>query len=154
MKRVVDCLKLALVACVVLALSSVDFLYAAAAQSPEQLFAELAKLKPDQRIKRLEEGSRKEGKLNFIHTFRGKLAREHVRLFEKRYPFIKVEMADMGSQDAAERFIAEETAGRHLTDSISLAVPDLPVILKQDLLADYPTPATSRIAQAVSRFSG
>src|SRR5688500_19665185 len=54
MKRVVDCLKLALVACVVLAVSSVDFLYAAAAQSPEQLFAELAKLKPDQRIKRLE----------------------------------------------------------------------------------------------------
>ena len=152
MKRVVDCLKLALVACAVLAVSSIDLLYAAAAQSPGQLFAELAKLQPDQRLKRLEEGSRKEGKLNFIHTFRGKLAREHVRLFEKRYPFIKVEMADMGSQDAAERFIAEETAGRHLTDTISLAVPDLPVILKQDLLADYRTPATSRIPKQFQGF--
>ena len=86
MKRVVDCLKLALVACAVLAMISPTCAYAATAESAERLLAELAKLKPDQRLKRLEEGSRKEGKLNFIHTFRGKLAREHVRLFEKRYP--------------------------------------------------------------------
>ncbi len=124
MKRVIFCLNLIVVACALLAMSSIDRLYAAAAPSPERLFTEVAKLKPDQREKQLEEGARKEGKLNFIHTFRGKLAREHVRLFEKRYSFIKVEMADMGSQDAAERFIAEETAGRHLTDTISLAVPD------------------------------
>jgi hypothetical protein len=139
MKHVIACLKMLIMACALPAMSSVDCLYAAAVESPERLFAELAKLKPDQRLKRLEEGSRKEGKINFIHTFRGKLARDHVRLFEKRYPFVKVEMADMGSQDAAERFIAEETAGRHLTDSISLAVPDLPVILKQNLVAKYPT---------------
>ena len=85
MKHVFACLKMVLLACVVLALSSMNCLYAA--DAPERLFAELAKLKPDERLKRLEEGSRKEGKLNFIHTFRGKLAREHVRLFEKRYPF-------------------------------------------------------------------
>ncbi|HEX7226396.1 MAG TPA: extracellular solute-binding protein, partial [Candidatus Binatia bacterium] len=152
MRQIMGCLKLVLMTCVVLAMISADFTYAVAADSAERLFAELEKLKPDQRLKRLEEGSRKEGKLNFIHTFRGKLAREHVRLFEKRYPFIKVEMADMGSQDAAERFIAEETAGRHLTDTISLAVPDLPVILKQDLLANYPTPATSRIPKQYEGF--
>jgi iron(III) transport system substrate-binding protein len=128
-------------------------LHAAAAPSPaEQLFVELAKLKPDQRTKRLEEGARKEGKLSFIHTFRGKLARDHVRLFEKRYSFVKVDMTDVGSQDAAERLIAEETAGRHLTDVLSLAVPDLPVILKQDLLANYPTPATQRIPKKFQGF--
>jgi ABC-type Fe3+ transport system substrate-binding protein len=60
-------------------------------------------------------------------------------------------MTDVGSQDAAERLIAEETAGRHLTDVLSLAVPDLPVILKQDLLANYPTPATARIPK---KFQG
>ena len=118
----------------------------------EKLYADLAKLKPDERTKRLEEGARKEGKLTFIHTFRGKLARDQVRLFEKRYPFIKVELTDMGSQDAAERLIAEETAKRHLTDTLSLAVPDLPVILKQDLIANYPTPATSRIPKKFQGF--
>jgi iron(III) transport system substrate-binding protein len=152
MKLAIACLKLVVVAGVMLALSPIDCLYAAAAQSSERLFAELAKLKPEQREKRLEEGSRKEGKLNFIHTFRGKLARDHVRLFEKRYPFVKVEMADMGSQDAAERFIAEETAGRHLTDTISLAVPDMPVILNQNLVAKYQTPATQRVPKQFEGF--
>ena len=136
-----------------LAMDSSVLLHAAAAPSPaEQLFTELAKLKPEQRAKRLEEGARKEGKLNFIHTFRGKLARDQVKLFEKRYSFVNVEMTDLGSQDAAERLIAEETAGRHLTDVLSLAVPDLPVILKQDLLANYPTPATRRIPKKFQGF--
>src|SRR6186713_3723737 len=80
----------------------------AAERSSEQLYGTLAKLPADQREKRLEEGARKEGKLNFVHTWRGKNARDHVKLFEKRYPFIKVDMGDLGSQDAAERFIAEE----------------------------------------------
>jgi iron(III) transport system substrate-binding protein len=125
---------------------------AAAPTAAEKLYEDLAKLKPDQRSKRLEDGARKEGRLTFIHTFRGKLARDQVRLFEKRYPFVKVELTDMGSQDAAERLIAEETAKRHLTDAISLAVPDLPVILKQDLIANYPTPATMRIPKKFQGF--
>jgi ABC-type Fe3+ transport system substrate-binding protein len=61
-------------------------------------------------------------------------------------------MGEMGSQDAAERLIAEETAGRHLTDLLSLAVPDLPVILKQNLLAPYPTPATRRLEKRFQNF--
>ena len=123
------------------------------AQSPaEKVYQGLAKLSPEERAKKLVEGARKEGKLNFIHTLRGKLGRGHVRLFEKRYSFLKVEMADMGSQDSAERLIAEETAGRHLTDIISLAVPDLPVILKQDLVANYPTPASRRIGKKYQGF--
>src|SRR5258706_15559386 len=129
-----------------LAIAAPVWLRAADAPTPaERLYDELAKLKPAERTKRLEEGARKEGGLSFIHTFRGKLARDQVRLFEKRYPFVKAEMTDMGSQDAAERLIAEETARRHLTDVLSLAVPDLPVILKQDLIANYPTPAAARI---------
>lgn len=124
----------------------------AAERVPEQIYSELAKLPANERQKRLEEGSRKEGALQFIHTFRGKQARGHLRLFEKRYPFLKVEMSDMGSQDAAERLIAEETAGRHLTDVVSLGVPDLPVIIKQNLLARYPTPASKRIFKQYAGF--
>lgn len=153
MRRIVLALQLMIVAITLVTSGAMEILHAAAAQTAaEKLYAELAKLKPDQRDKRVEEGARKDGKLQFIHTFRGKLARDHVRLFEKRHPFIKIEMADMGSQDAAERLIAEETAGRHLTDVISLAVPDLPVILKQDLVANYPTPAARRIPKKFEGF--
>src|SRR5262245_53840628 len=81
----------------------------AAEMSADQLYRTLAKLPADQREKRLEEGARSEGKLNFVHTWRGKNARDHANLFAKRYPYIKLDMGDLGSQDAAERFIAEET---------------------------------------------
>jgi iron(III) transport system substrate-binding protein len=124
----------------------------AAQQTTEQLYASLAKLPADQREKRVEEGARKEGKLNFVHTWRGKNARDHVKLFEKRYPFIKVDMGDLGSQDAAERFIAEESAGRHLTDILTLGVPDMAVILKHNFVAKFPTPATKKILKQYQNF--
>jgi len=124
----------------------------AAERSSEQLYATLAKLPSDQREKRIEEGARKEGKLNFVHTWRGKNARDHVKLFEKRYPFVKVDMGDLGSQDAAERFIAEESAGRHLTDILTLGVPDMAVILKHNFVAKYPTPATKKILKQYQNF--
>jgi iron(III) transport system substrate-binding protein len=118
---------------------------AAPPTAAERLYAELAKLPAAERQKRIEEGARKEGKLVFVHTWRGRLARDHIELFRKRYPFLEVDMTDIGSQDASERLVAEETAGRHLTDVVSLAVPDLADILKADLLANYPTPADDRI---------
>ena len=124
----------------------------AADASADQLYGSLAKLPADQRAKRIEEGARKEGSLNFVHTWRGKIARDHVKLFEKRYPFVKVEMGDLGSQDAADRFIAEETAGRHLTDILTLGVPDMAVILKQNLVAKFPTPATKKILKQYQGF--
>ena len=124
----------------------------AAEASPEQLYASLAKLPPDQRQKRIEEGARQEGKLNFVHTWRGKNAKDHVKLFEKRYPYIKTDMGDLGSQDAAERFIAEEAAGRHLTDILTLGVPDMAIILKQNLVAKFPTPATKKILKQYQNF--
>ena len=124
----------------------------AAEATPEQLYATLNKLPAEQREKRLEEGARGEGKLNFVHTWRGRNARDHVKLFEKRYPFVKVDMGDLGSQDAAERFLAEETAGRHLTDILTLGVPDMAVILKQNRVAKYPTPATKKILKQYQNF--
>jgi len=111
----------------------------------ERLYAELAKLPDGERLQRLEEGARKEGALTFIHSWRYDLARNHISLFNKRYPFVKVEYIDIGSQDAAERLVAEETAGRHLTDIANIAVPDLPYLLSRRIEARYPTPAVKRI---------
>lgn len=151
MKSIISCATRVVVVAVLSGclLAPTDF---ALAQTAEKLYAELAKLKPAERQKRLEEGARKEGKLNFVHTWRGKLARNYTALFEKRYPYIKVEMSDLGSQDAAERFIAEERVGRHLTDALSLAVPDLAVILRQNISARYSTPATQRILKQYQGF--
>jgi len=83
----------------------------------EKLYAELAALPKAERAKRIEEGARQEGKLVLVHTLRGPLGAGHVDLFHRRYPFLKLDVAgEIGSQDAAERLLAEETVGRHLTD--------------------------------------
>ena len=114
------------------AISKIGF----AAESVDQLYASLAKLPADQRAKHIG-GGRAQRRRSSISSTLGAARTLAItcKLFEKRYPFIKFEMGDIGSQDAAERFIAEETAGRHLTDILTLGVPDMAVILKQNLVA-------------------
>jgi len=112
----------------------------------DQLYAELAKLPAPERQKRLEDGARREGKLVLIHTMRGNLSVDHVASFKKRFPFLTVELeGDIGSQDAAERLYAEETAGRHLTDVINVALPDLGTLTSKNMLARFATPTTAAI---------
>jgi iron(III) transport system substrate-binding protein len=125
---------------------------AAAQTDVDSLYLDLAKLPAAERQAKLEEGARKEGKLSFVHTLRGQLGRDHIALFEQRYPFIVVDQSDNGSQEAAEKFIEEERADRHLTDALSLAIPDLDEILKLNLLASYPTNATSVILPRFREF--
>ena len=118
----------------------------------EKLYADLSKLTAAEREKRIVEGARKEGTLRVIKTIRGKLGRGHLNLFTKRYPWLKVEHSEMGSQDAAERLVAEETAGRHLTDVIGMSVLDLAVIMEKDLSAVYPTSASEKILKKYQKF--
>jgi iron(III) transport system substrate-binding protein len=118
---------------------------ASAQTAVEKLYADLAKLPAEERRKRLEDGARKEGRLVMIPNMRGDLLRRHTKLFQDRYPFLKIEANDMSDQVAAERFIAEETVGQHLTDLIGLTLPDLTVILAKQLVAANPTPATAEI---------
>jgi iron(III) transport system substrate-binding protein len=119
----------------------------AGALSPaEQIYKDLATLSPPERQRRIEEGARLEGKLSIIHTMRGAESANHLALFRKRYPFIEIDAtSNIGSQEAAERLLAEETAGRHLTDIVVTAVIDLSELLRRDMLARYPTPATDAI---------
>ena len=118
---------------------------ATAQTAAETLYRELSNLPAPERQKRLEDGARQEGKLTFVHTLRARLGADHIGLFRKRYPFVAVDASDMGSQEASERLVQEETAGRHLTDVLSLAIPDLDLILERRLLAENPTPATASI---------
>jgi iron(III) transport system substrate-binding protein len=118
----------------------------------DKIYADLAKLPAAERTKRLEDGARAEGKLVLVHTMRGHESADHIALFNKRYPFLKIEAeADIGSQDAAERLYSEETAGRHLTDVINIALPDIPALRSKDMLARFQSPNTAAI---LARYKG
>ncbi len=125
---------------------------AIAQTAAEKIYAELAKLPAKERHERIVAGAKKEGELNFINSLRGKLGLNHTKLFRKRYPFLKVNMSELGSQDAAQRIFAEEAAGRHLTDVVGIAVPDISDLLSKDVEANYPTPATKRILKQYRKF--
>jgi ABC-type Fe3+ transport system substrate-binding protein len=111
----------------------------------EQLYADLARLAPEARQAKIVEGARKDGKFRFVHSLRGDLGRDHVALFARRYPFVTVEQSELGSQDAAERLVTEETAGRHITDAVVSETPDLSEVLKKDIAARYVSPELRRV---------
>jgi iron(III) transport system substrate-binding protein len=119
----------------------------------EKIYAELAALPNPERSRRIEQGARQEGKLVLVHTLRGALGAGHVELFRRRYPFLALDVAsEVGSQDAAERLLAEETAGRHLTDAIVTAVMDLDELIRRNQVARYPTPAVDAILPRYRAF--
>jgi iron(III) transport system substrate-binding protein len=126
----------------------------AAAQTPaEALYAELQNLPPAERQARLEAGAHEEGKLVLINTMRDQNVTQ-AAMFKKHYPFIDLQMTgDIGSQDAAEQLYAEETAGRHLTDEIVVARPDLDELLDKNVLARFSTPAKDAILPKYEGFT-
>ena len=125
----------------------------AAAMTPvERLYADLNKLPEAERLKRLEAGAKKEGKLNLVPPFRGKLMRGHTKLFRKNYGFLKITEGDMSSSEAPTRVLAEEKVGRHLTDAIAVAVPDMARLFAANLSARYPTPAAKRVLTKYRAF--
>ena len=88
----------------------------------EQLYADLFKLEPQARHKKLIEGAEKEAagaKFEIIQAFGGALGRGHTAIFKKAYPFANIAETNLGSNDAFERLLAEERSGRHLTDAMS-----------------------------------
>jgi iron(III) transport system substrate-binding protein len=121
--------------------------------SAEAIYAELAKLPAAERAKRIDEGARKEGTFNIIHGFARTEAVAHMEIFKKRYPFIKIDMATLGSQDGVERLVTEEAAGRHLTDVVIATVPDyIDSALQPDILARFATPATAALLPQYENF--
>lgn len=118
----------------------------------EKIFAELAKLPAGERQKRIIEGAKKEGEVNLIRSLRGKLGHGRIELFRKAYPWLDVKESELGSQDAAYRMVAEETAGRHLTDVVSIATADMLELLDKKIAARYPTPESEKILKQYNSF--
>ena len=118
----------------------------------EQIYAELATLSPEVRAERILEGARKEGKFRYINSLRSATGSRMQATFQKRYPFLKAELTELGSQDAAERLVAEEATGRHLTDLIIAAISDLTEVQARNIPAVYPTPAVKRVGKQYENF--
>jgi ABC-type Fe3+ transport system substrate-binding protein len=130
--------------------------FAASAAEPtavEKLYADLAKLPAAERTAKILEGAKKEGKVVSLSANVGTEWEPQDQLWAKMYPDIKAQKNGLPSARVAENFIAEETAGRHLTDLLKLSSADAPMVLSKNLAASYPTPATDAILPKYQGFT-
>lgn len=91
-----------------------------AAQKKPTTAAELALYRGADRQRILEEGARKEGKLTLYTVGIPQTLRPKVTAFEKRYPYIKVEVWRAGTTELVPKVFEEYQAGRHVVDIIEL----------------------------------
>jgi iron(III) transport system substrate-binding protein len=83
--------------------------------------AEVALYNGSDRQQVLEEGAKKEGKLTFYTTgILVQTVRPIVDAFQKKYPYIKVEVWRAGTQELLPRFQQEFSAGKYTADVIEL----------------------------------
>lgn len=89
-------------------------------QSPAATVADIAQMKSPAREKRLVDGARKGGKINF---YTGLIVDQLVRplkaAFEKEYPFVQMDFFRGNSERVAQRVILEYQAKKYEVDVIS-----------------------------------
>ncbi len=107
---------------------------ARAATAPPKTVAELALYRGADRQQILEEGARKEKNLTFYTTgILTQTVRPLVSAFQKKYPFIKVEIWRGSGRELTPRLFEEYQAGRFVVDAIEVNQIDEIVIEKHPL---------------------
>ena len=92
--------------------------------------------KPD-REKMLYEGAKKEGKLMWYTSLTGGPNTDAPKIFEAKYPGIKVEVYRGDSDALIARIVQEAQAKRYIVDTVETTFPILKVMHEYKLLAPY-----------------
>jgi iron(III) transport system substrate-binding protein len=110
----------------------------ALAQAKPTTVAELAVYRGADREEILKAGAQKEGKVVWYTTLIA--YKEISKVFESKYPGIKVEAYRSNSTDLLKRFLSEAQAQRHIVDAIETTPPTLMAGREANLLAPYYSP--------------
>ncbi len=110
------------------------------AQVKPMSVAELAAYNKPDREKVLYEGAKKEGKLLWYTSLTGGPNLEAPKVFETKYPGVKMAVYRASSDDLIARILQEAQAKRHLVDLIETTFPVLKVMQEYKLLAPYFSP--------------
>jgi iron(III) transport system substrate-binding protein len=102
--------------------------------------AELAAYNKPDREKVLYEGAKKEGKLMWYTSLTGGPNTDAPKIFEAKYPGIKLEVYRSDSDGIIQRVMQEAQAKRYIVDSIETTFPILKVMQENKLLAPYFSP--------------
>ena len=105
----------------------------------EKILADIGKLPAGERIKKLIEGARKEGSLVWYAPDREDLTELRIEFFKEIYPdsIQKFVTPRIRSDVMIDRLLTEERAGKHQADVVWIRLPQVPVMLREGLLAKY-----------------
>jgi len=126
-----------------------------AAARPTMKMAELAFYTGADRQQILEEGARREGKLTFYTSGSSDLVSPILEAFQKKYPFIKVDMWRGSGSDVASRPLEEAKAGRDIVDVIEGTQVTMIVLQRMGLVQPFVSPHFAQIEdEAKTTVSG
>jgi len=89
---------------------------AAATETAGQILAKISKLPAEQRQKTLVEKAKAEGEVSFYSSLQAQQIDPFIRVFQKRYPFIKVNPYRVSGNRQVIKIQTELNAGNHLFD--------------------------------------
>jgi iron(III) transport system substrate-binding protein len=114
------------------------------AQEKAVPMAELATYNKPDREKMLYEGAKKEGKLMWYTSLTGGPNTQAPKVFEAKYPGVKLEVYRGDSDAIIQRVLQEAQAKRFLVDTIETTFPVLKVMQEYKLLVPYASPYVAR----------
>src|SRR6185295_9447177 len=110
------------------------------AASVEPLFSEIAKLAPEARQKRLEEGARREGALTYYSISQTDLIAAYIKGFTTKYPFIKGDFYRGSGNQLVVRTMMEFKSGRLAADVISVGTENVMALKRSGIWTRYRSP--------------
>jgi iron(III) transport system substrate-binding protein len=106
----------------------------------EAVLGELSRKSPEERLKILTEGARKERVLSFYGSAPVRNSQDVIRAFNKVYPFIEVRYTRLGAPALVSRLSTEYQAGLHDADLISIRGTLFPELIEKKVVAKYTSP--------------
>lgn len=116
--------------------------------------AEINKLDPAQRKKRLEEGAKKEGEVAIYTSENINLITDYEKAFAKHYPFIKLKYWRAGGDKVGARVLTEYRANKLEADLIGIAFDIVLEIEKLGAFASYFSPERKFLSDFLKDKSG
>ena len=94
---------------------------------------------------KLIEGAKKENRLVHWTTMTLSQSKQVVDAFQKKYPFIEMDLFRTGGDAMLNKIFSEDRAGKHLWDVILTRGDMFLPLMKRNLLASYRSPETKKI---------
>src|ERR1044071_3627377 len=112
----------------------------------EETRAEINKLAPGERQRRLEDGVRKEGSLTVYSNQGLETIRAYAEGFGKKYPFVKLESTRLQGAAGLDRILLEHRIGKLQVDVVGVDFDNITELLKAGVLGRYDSPEKKNYA--------